>query len=91
MHAGVVYCTLITARLAHQRLKVPWERLRAVPLNSAIMVRALASMQLAVCSSHQTSVVQGLLYSEAGQWLTHFVQGIEFSGFADSCRWRACG
>ena len=42
MRAGVVYCTLITARLAHQRLKVPWERLRVVPLNSAILVRAHA-------------------------------------------------
>ncbi|EIE25374.1 DRMBL-domain-containing protein [Coccomyxa subellipsoidea C-169] len=39
--AGVIYCTLITAKLVHQRLKVPWERLRVVQLNAAQLVEGV--------------------------------------------------
>ncbi|KAK9843634.1 hypothetical protein WJX81_000325 [Elliptochloris bilobata] len=36
--AGVIYCTLITATLVHQQLKVPWERLRVVELGRPVLV-----------------------------------------------------
>ncbi|BDA41683.1 DNA cross-link repair 1A protein at C-terminar half [Coccomyxa sp. Obi] len=39
--AGVIYCTLITAKLVHLCLKVPWERLRVVQLNAPVMVEGV--------------------------------------------------
>ncbi|CAL5219226.1 g1019 [Coccomyxa viridis] len=38
---GHIYCTHITARLAHNKLKVPWERFKTVQLRAPLLVEGV--------------------------------------------------
>ena len=62
--AGVIYCSPITARLVHQRLKVPMGRLHILPLHSPIQV---AGVTVTFVDAHHCPGAVMILFEAPGR------------------------
>jgi len=61
---GLIYCTPVTARLVHQELKVAWERLRPVALNTPTCIRGV---RVTFLEAHHCPGAAMILFEPAGE------------------------
>ena len=61
---GTIYCSPITARLVHQRLKVPMGRLQVVPLHSPVEV---AGVTVTFVDAHHCPGAVMILFEAPGK------------------------